>query len=390
MRASDFSPPLETRLLVLQPTPFCNIRCRYCYLPARDDKRRMRVDTAALAARRLAEDGLLGRELTVVWHAGEPLAVPPDWYEEAFAAIRAAVGPAVELSHAIQTNAMLVNERWCDLFLRHGVRVGVSVDGPAHLHDTQRVTRRGHGTHARVVRGMARLRAAGVPFHAIAVVTAAALAEADAFAQFFVDEGVAELGCNFDEAEGGHLQSSLSGHEAQHRAFLQKLFEHPAVRSGRLRVRERDRALQLLASPLPQRRWGARAAPDNIQTLPFLCVNVAHDGRFSTFSPELLGQPAPAHGDFVLGNVHEGGYLASTMREPFLSIWGEIERGIEACRARCAHFDYCGGGAPANKLYETGSLASAETLYCRSMVQRPFELVLQAAEAELATAAAPG
>jgi uncharacterized protein len=34
-----------------------------------------------------------------------------------------------------------------------------------------------------------------------------------------------------------------------------------------------------------------------------------------------------------------------------------------------------------NKLFENGSLASAETLYCRSMVQRPIEVVLAQAQA---------
>jgi sulfatase maturation enzyme AslB (radical SAM superfamily) len=29
--AADFDPPLHTRLLILQPTPFCNLDCDYCY-----------------------------------------------------------------------------------------------------------------------------------------------------------------------------------------------------------------------------------------------------------------------------------------------------------------------------------------------------------------------
>ena len=27
----------RTQTIVLQPTPFCNIQCKYCYLPQRDD-----------------------------------------------------------------------------------------------------------------------------------------------------------------------------------------------------------------------------------------------------------------------------------------------------------------------------------------------------------------
>jgi len=35
----DGSTPMpRLQLLVIQPTPFCNIDCRYCYLPDRSNK----------------------------------------------------------------------------------------------------------------------------------------------------------------------------------------------------------------------------------------------------------------------------------------------------------------------------------------------------------------
>lgn len=378
-RLADFQPALSTRLLILQPTPFCNIDCDYCYLPDRQSTVRMTVDTAARAARRLGEDGLLGDQLTVVWHAGEPLAMPLAFYDEAFAAIAAAVGPACRVTHSVQTNATLIDEAWCDLFLRHGVRVGVSVDGPRVLHDAHRKTRRGHGTHHRVLRGMARLRDAGIACHAIAVVTPDTFVQADAFFDFFLDQGVSEVGCNFDEAEGLHQQSSLSGHEEAHAAFLARMLER-ATQDPRLRVRELAMALQLIAQPLPRTRWRGEVWPDNAQTLPWALVTVAHNGDFSSFSPELLGQPSAAFGNFVLGNVHQGSYLDATRTPRFQQLWSAIRQGTQACARECAHFDFCGGGAPANKLYENGRLDSAETLYCRTMVKRPFDTVLQRLE----------
>jgi len=158
-----FEPALQTRLLILQPTPFCNIDCSYCYLPDRGDRSRMTVETVAAVAQRLLEDGLLGPELSVVWHAGEPLAAPPDFYEAAFGVLQQALGAHSELTHCIQTNATLIDERWCELFLRHGVKIGVSIDGPAALHDRHRRTRGGRGTHAQVMRGVALLRRHGIP-----------------------------------------------------------------------------------------------------------------------------------------------------------------------------------------------------------------------------------
>ncbi len=378
---AEFEPALQTRLLVLQPTPFCNIRCDYCYLPDRDSKARMSLSTVRQAVQRLADDGLLGPSLTVVWHAGEPLAMPIEFYEAAFEAVHRVAGSVCTVSHSIQTNAMMIDDAWCALFLRHGVRVGVSVDGPADLHDAHRRTRHGHGTHARVLRGMARLREYGIPFHAIAVVTAHALGRADDFARFFEEQGVQEVGCNFDEAEGQYANSSIAGHEASHGDFLKRLFERSVGSGGLLRVRELVVATQLVAAPLPRNRWRGSETPDNAQVLPFAIVNVSWNGDFGCFSPELLGQPSQEFAGFVLGNVARDGFFESAGREPFVSLWAAIRRGTEACRRDCAYFGFCGGGSPVNKLYENGDLASAETLYCRSMVKRPFDLVLARAEA---------
>ena len=154
-----------------------------------------------------------------------------------------------------------------------------------------------------------------------------------------------------------------------------------------LRVRELVNALQLIAKPLPQVQWQGVALPDNAQTWPFALLSVAHNGDFSTFSPELLGQPAAIYDDFVIGNVATSGYLdAARGSAAFARLWHAVQRGTEACRSSCAHFNYCGGGAPANKFYENGDIASAETLYCRTMIKRPFDAVLAQLERDAAAA----
>ena len=374
---ADFDPELKTRLLVLQPTPFCNIDCDYCYLPDRDSKARMSLHTARRTMERLIADRRLGKSLDVVWHAGEPLAMPRNFYDEAIAMIQDAAGADCAVSHSIQTNATLIDDAWCALFRRHCVRVGVSIDGPAELHDEHRRTRNGSGTHAKVLRGMECLREHGVPFHAIAVVTDAALDRADAFFDFFVQQRVQELGCNFDEAEGAHGRSSLEGKEEAHAAFLDRLLERSASEGGRLRIRELVNAVRLITDPPPVYRWRGRTWPDNAQVVPFALITVAWNGDFCTFSPELLGQPSREFGDFVLGNVERDGFVAAARSERFARLWNAIVLGTQSCRQTCAHFDYCGGGAPANKLFENGDLASAETLYCRTMFKRPLEAVLQ-------------
>jgi uncharacterized protein len=333
--------------------------------------------TVRQAAIRLFDDGLVPARLTVVWHAGEPLTLPVAYYEEAFATIAEVFGSATQVCHAVQTNATLIDDDWCALFVRHAVRVGVSIDGPADLHDAHRRTRGGRGTHAAALRGLQCLRDHGIAAHAIAVVTRQTLARADDFFDFFVAQGIAEVGCNFDEVEGGYSRSSLAGHEAEHRAFLRRLLERCAQGGPRLEVRELAHAQRLIAEPLPRQRWAGRDWPDNAQVLPWALISVAWNGDFSTFSPELLGQPSAEFGDFVLGNVATSGYRNSMATRRFQRLWNAVAAGVRACSDGCEYFDHCGGGAPVNKLYENGDFASTGTLYCRSMLQRPFELVLE-------------
>jgi len=377
---ADFDPALNTRLLVLQPTPFCNIDCDYCYLPDRDSKARMSLHIVRWTIERLIADKLLGERLDIVWHAGEPLAMPRDFYDEAIAMIQDAVGADCAVTHAIQTNATLIDDAWCALFTRRGIRVGVSIDGPAELHDRHRRTRNGSGTHAKVLRGMQCLREHGVPFHAIAVVTDATLARADAFLDFFLQQRVQELGCNFDEAEGTHARSSLEDREEAHAAFLARLLERSASERGGVRIREFTNAVRLITDRPGVYRWNGQTWPDNPQVVPFALLTVAWNGDFSTFSPELLGQPSREFGDFILGNVERDGFVAAAQSKRFARLWKAIVLGTQSCRRTCAHFDYCGGGAPANKLFENGELASAETLYCRTMVKRPLDAVLRRLE----------
>src|SRR5262245_37581909 len=130
--------PLQ--LLVLQPTPFCNLDCSYCYLPDRGDTRRMSLETLDRALRWVADSGLVREPFSLLWHAGEPLVVPVAWYEEAAALLRRYGEGQPPVTQSVQTNATLIDKEWCGYFRRRDIEVGVSVDGPAFLHDRHRRT----------------------------------------------------------------------------------------------------------------------------------------------------------------------------------------------------------------------------------------------------------
>ena len=80
-------PVVET--LVLQPTAFCNIDCKYCYLPSRDQRGVMEQSTVRRIFERVFESGYAAPAISVIWHAGEPLAAGLAFYQEAFASVEA-------------------------------------------------------------------------------------------------------------------------------------------------------------------------------------------------------------------------------------------------------------------------------------------------------------
>lgn len=366
-------------LLVIQPTPFCNIDCDYCYLPARDDRRRMSREILDAAFRRVFESDLVGADLSVVWHAGEPLVLPPEWYADAFAVIDGVRPNGVRVRHSVQTNATLIDARWCAFIGTHDINVGLSIDGPTWLHDRHRKTRAGRGTHALAMRGLARLRAAGIPFHVICVLTQDSLAHPDAILDFFAEAGVHDLCFNVEEIEAAHEHSSLAvaGVEDAFRQFFERVVERVRAAPGRVRVREIDDVLAALRHP----DFGRLTS--NSQNTPFQIVSIAWDGRISTFSPELLGMQDDRYGAFAFGNLRTHALCDGAGEGRFRRIADDIAAGVEACRRTCPYFSFCRGGAPTNKLAENGTFASTETLYCRLTQKIIVECVLKALERDL-------
>ena len=374
--ASDFSPPLKTQLLILQPTPFCNLDCDYCYLPDRNSHARMSLATVRRVAEQLREDQLLNSSLTIIWHAGEPLVVPVDFYQAAFDIFTQVLGDTCHVTHSIQTNATLINDDWCCLFSQYGVRVGVSIDGPEYINDKHRKTRQGKGSFVQTMQGIDCLRKHELDFHVISVVTADSLMHADVLHAFLLEQNFHDVGFNFDEAEGCNKSSTLVGHEDAHNRFFESMLQHQMAAAGKYRIRELANAAHLITNGLEHYQWQEQSLPVNAQTMPLAIITVAWNGDFSTFSPELIGQTASEYNHFILGNVAQMGFWEATKTSVFLALWRQIQLGTNACQNSCAYFNYCGGGAPANKWYENGTLASTETLYCRSMLIRPFEVVL--------------
>jgi uncharacterized protein len=364
-------PLLET--LVVQPTPFCNINCSYCYLPQRNVTSVIEQSVVTTLFEKVFASGWTGEGLTVIWHAGEPLVVPVSFYETAFTAIEKIRPAALQLRHSFQTNGMLITSKWCDLFKKWEIGVGVSIDGPKHLHDAHRVTRSGRGTFDKTLAGIRLLKREQVPFHVISVLSQAALHSPREMLNFFLSEGIEDVCFNVEESEGAHVSDLFAADDAQElfKSFLSEFWKL-SRQSGRIRfVREVDGMLPRIFRP-------EQSAMRNAQVDPFGMMNVDCNGNVSSFSPELLGLKNSDYGDFIVGNIRTDSLEEMHHSPTMQAMSRDIAAGVAACRENCEYFSVCGGGAPINKLAENGSFTGTRTSFCSLTQMVPVDLILDA------------
>ena len=371
-------------LLIIQPTPFCNLDCSYCYLPDRLNKNKLDPEILGKVIQNLLEEDLIEKSLSVVWHAGEPMVVKPDVFAQYLEKIKSLLPPGISVNHSIQTNGTLFDQSWCDLIKKFNIRMGVSIDGPDFIHDQKRVTRSGKGTHRQIMEGIRLLQENKIDYHAIAVVSEGSLDYPDEIFRFFYENNFFLLGLNIEEVEGINTTSSINNGFTEQKVlvFLERLFEIYSKSDGKMKIREFDNAATSMLRD-PRVLDITKLDVVSHQLSPLAIISVDYKGNFSTFSPELLGQNCEQYGNFIFGNVHFNRFKDVFHDSKFWEIHHEILHGIAKCKKECQYFPVCGGGPPSNKFYENGTFNSTETMYCRNAIQKPVDIVLRDLERKL-------
>ena len=351
---------IDPRLIILQPTSYCNINCSYCYLNHRDDKRLMSHEVVEALRDKIFCRLLPQSAPIVVWHAGEPTTAPIEWYEYAYGRLLD-VAPA-RTGFAMQSNGIAINERWIELFRRTNTNVSLSIDGPQRFHDARRRTRNDKPTWRLATKALERLQGAGFDPSVITVLHPGGLESPEDYYAFYRDHGITQVSFSVDELEGANKASSFTGSDFKPAitAFLLALLEKAYRDNFPLHIREVERIAQKLA--------GVELS-ENEQVEPWAAIVVAADGSISTFSPEFMEVNAPAYDNFVFGNILEGNLEDFARTSTFLRADREIAQGVSACKKSCRYFAVCGGGSPVNKLSEKGDMTVTETDFCRLTTQ---------------------
>ncbi|TVR05800.1 MAG: anaerobic sulfatase maturase [Spirochaetaceae bacterium] len=172
------SPPIQPFSLLIKPAgPDCNIRCEYCFYLEKcglyPDQTRHRMDADTLQK---VIAGYMATPQPIYsfgWQGGEPTLMGADFFRTAFELQRSLAPRGATVANGLQTNGTLLDADFAQLLAEYRVLVGISVDGPADLHDRYRRTVGGGATHHRVMQGISHLQTAGVEFNVLTLVSAA-------------------------------------------------------------------------------------------------------------------------------------------------------------------------------------------------------------------------
>jgi len=154
--------------------PICNLDCKYCFYLEKENlypgENQWRMSDAVLEQyiRQYIHSQPVA-EINFAWQGGEPTLLGVDFFRKVVALQKKFAGGKL-VSNAIQSNGTLLDDEWCDFLAANHFLVGLSIDGPAAMHDAYRVDKRQQPTFGKVMQGLDLLKKHRVEFNTLTVV----------------------------------------------------------------------------------------------------------------------------------------------------------------------------------------------------------------------------
>lgn len=350
---------------LIKPTgAACNLDCSYCFFLSKEllhegSSQRMDDATLELTLRRYL-DGQPDGEVIVGWQGGEPTLRGVDFFRRAIEITDQLARPGQRVRHSLQTNATLLDDEWCELLQQHDVLVGVSIDGPADLHDAHRVNIAGRGTHDMVKRGWDLLQQHGVEANVLCTVNSANADEPLRVYRHFRDELGAEH-IQFipivERVEAKNLPIAEEGWRGEDGKRILYKQEGDAVTSRSVRPEQWGRFLVEIFDEWLANDVGKvfvqhfEVAIGNYLGQYGLCVHAPTCGLALAveFNGDVYSCDHFVEPGYELGNLREQGFQ-EMLQTPFQLGFGQAKRdSLTAQCRRCPVRWACHGGCPKDR-----------------------------------------
>lgn len=163
-------------LMIKPASSLCNMRCQYCFYADISSLRDvpnhgvMHPETSEAILHNFLGGLQRGDKATIAFQGGEPTMAGLAYFTH-FVQAAKKLQSGIQISYALQTNGLLLNESWCSFLKQNNVLVGLSLDGYAEMHNNSRPDAGGKGTFTRVLKAKTLLEQAGVEYNVLCTLT---------------------------------------------------------------------------------------------------------------------------------------------------------------------------------------------------------------------------
>lgn len=351
--------------LIIKSTRKCNLRCSYCHdWRFRSDK--MSFKTLATLISKAFESKQ--RNISFMWHGGEPLLMPMEFYQKALLLQEKSKKEGQFYSNSIQTNGTLINQDWCDFFLKYRFNIGISLDGIEQSHNLNRKYSNNKGSYSDVLKSIKLLQKNNVPFGVLIVLNENILKlGADKIFNFLVDE-IGAKSFSFipvkpaNNENSGEVYSDEYCKSHNSAEFMKEIFDLWLERDdSSIQIREIDSLLKVILG-------GTATAC----TLAGNCL-----GSYFHIEPEGTVYHCDKYlGDsnYNLGNILENNFSEIQQNEKLHKLIKEEEASLELLK-ECPKISICNGGCPhdryiAKKVFHKNQKCCGQKLLINHMEKR--------------------
>lgn len=328
--------PRITSLLIKPASAVCNLDCTYCFyldreadpykeLPARlmtDDTLQRLVDSFLFYSYPASTFAFQGGEPTL---AGLPYFTKLVEYQQKYGRNGQSV------SNALQTNGVLLDKDWCQLFHTYNFLIGVSLDGPEEVNDLYRVNKGAQGTWRKVMQGIEVMQREKVEFNILCVLSQANVHKPKETYKYFRSLGIQYMQfiplAEFN-ADGSPMPFTITPEE--YGRFMCEIFDLWWPERRKVRVRFFDNLAEALAGQKP----GSCTMHETCDSY----VVVEYNG--DVFPCDFFVEK-----DWKLGNVNLDSFPELARRQKRYSFAGKKTIAHPECQV-CEYQAICHGGCP--------------------------------------------
>lgn len=347
---------------IVHMTNECNLACRYCYVGSAlkpppnlkriNEKFRSSIDTLFDGIDQVMSYNN-NKPTRIIFHGGEPLLINPSNWALIFNYVQE---KNYMVKFGVQTNGLLLNDHFINLFKQFDMEIGISLDGPGILNDRTRILKSGKETFSLVYRKMLKLKKAGLKFGVLLTLNNANIHGLEDIYNFFKKENISFTVRPIFQTKHTNQKGLPIIKPHEYAGFVCKLFDKwfDDENANTFLIEEFASMIAQLINP--------------IEGLVSCNFTKSCSEHFISF--DLDGNVFPCnrfYGDtnFLYGNIRVEGLkalLSKPLPKSLTNRWTQLSK--DSCM-NCEIAEYCYGGCPANSYYYNGNYFTKD-YYCKA------------------------